>query len=96
VTLLYRATSPRDLAFRDELSALADWRGVRLFALIGPGTHDDQTDKLGIPALRALIPDIAQRDVFLCGPPAMVKAVRRRLAALRVPRRHIHFERFAY
>src|SRR5262245_48348480 len=96
VTLLYRASSQRDLAFHRELSALADWRGVRLFALLGPGTHDDQTDKLGIPALRTLIPDIAQRDVFLCGPPTMVKDVRRRIAALRVPRGHIHFDRFAY
>ena len=96
MTLLYRAVSERDLAFRKELGALADRRGVELHALIGPEIGDDQTDRLGIPALRALVPDIAERDVYVCGPPAMVDAVRRRLVALRVPRRHIHFERFSY
>jgi ferredoxin-NADP reductase len=32
----------------------------------------------------------------VCGPPAMVDAVRRRLHILRVPRSRVHFERFAY
>ena len=96
VTLLYRAAYKKDLAFRDELGALAERRGIELHALIGPEIGDDRTDQLGIPALRRLVPDIADRDVFVCGPPAMVDAVRRRLAALRVPRDRIHFERFAY
>jgi predicted ferric reductase len=96
VTLLYRAASKTDLAFRDELSALAQRRGIELHALLGTEIGDDHTDKLGIPALRTLIPDIAERDVFVCGPPGMVDAVRRRLAALHVPRRNIHYERFAY
>jgi predicted ferric reductase len=96
VTLLYRAAHERDLAFRNELGALAERRGIELHALIGPEIGDDQTDRLGLPALRALVPDIAHRDVFVCGPPAMVDAVRRRLVRLRVPRRQIHFERFGY
>jgi predicted ferric reductase len=96
VTLLYRAAYARDIAFRDELAKLARQRGLELHALIGPEIGDDRTDKLGVPALQALVPDIAQRDVFVCGPPGMVDALRRRLAALGVPRRHIHFERFAY
>jgi predicted ferric reductase len=96
VTLLYRAAYDGDIAFRDELWALARQRGIKLHALIGPDIGDDQTDQLGIRALRALIPDIAERDVFVCGPPAMVDAVRRRLSALKVPRHRIHFERFAY
>jgi len=96
VTLLYRAAYARDVAFKEELAQLAKQRGVQLHALIGPDVGDDRTDKLGVPALQALVPDIAHRDVFVCGPPAMVKALRRRLAALGVPRRHVHFERFAY
>src|SRR5206468_475713 len=96
VTLLYRAAYKTDVAFASELNALAQRRGVELHALIGPEIGDDRSDKLGVPALQALVPDIADRDVFLCGPPAMVDAVRRRLAILRVPRRQIHFERFAY
>jgi ferredoxin-NADP reductase len=85
-----------DMAFRDELHAIADRVGVDVRILPGSDIGDDQTDQLGIPALRHHIPDIADRDVFVCGPPAMLHAVRRRLAALHVPSRQIHFERFEY
>jgi predicted ferric reductase len=96
ITLLYRAAANGDIAFGKELTAIAERRGIALHALIGPEIGDDHTDRLGIPALRHLVPDIAERDVYVCGPPAMVDALRRRLHALRVPRDRVHFERFAY
>jgi predicted ferric reductase len=96
VTLLYRAASRGDVAFGKELAALAERKGFELQLLIGPEIGDDRTDQLGVPALRGLVPDIAHRDVYVCGPPAMVDAVRRRLDMLHVPRSRVHFERFAY
>jgi predicted ferric reductase len=96
VTLLYRAASEGDIAFRGELSALAAKRGVDVRLLVGPEIGDDRTDRLGLPALRHHIPDVAQRDVYVCGPPAMVDVVRRRLTRLGVPPSQVHFERFAY
>jgi predicted ferric reductase len=96
VTLLYRVATDDDIAFGKELRRLAERRGVDLRVLVGTDVGDDETDQLGVPQLRALLPDIARRDVYLCGPPAMVDAVRRRLHRLRVPRAHVHFERFAY
>ncbi len=42
------------------------------------------------------MPDIAERDVYVCGPPAMTDAVLRSLRALRVPRRQVHAERFGF
>ena len=96
VTLLYRAATDRDLAFRVELLRLAESRGVRLHFLVGTVVGDDHTDQLGLPALQTLVPDIAKRDVYLCGPPAMLGAVRRRLRTLGVPPARVHFERFDY
>ena len=85
------------MAFRDELQAMARIASASICgSLLGPEIGDDQTDQLGIPALRHHIPDIADRDVFVCGPPAMLDALRRRLAALHVPSRQIHYERFEY
>ena len=46
------------------------------------------------PALQRGVPDIATRDCFVCGPPAFIDAMRRRLGILGVPRRQIHYERF--
>jgi predicted ferric reductase len=95
-TLLYRVASNDDVAFRGELKALRDQRGIDVRLLVGTDIGDDNTDQLGVPALRHHVPDIAKRDVFVCGPPAMLDAVRRRLRALRVPRAQIHFERFEF
>jgi len=96
IVLLYRVASDGDIAFRKELAAIAKRRGVDVRILVGDDIGDDATDQLGIPALRAHVPDIADRDVYVCGPPAMLTAVTRRLAALRVPRAQVHFERFDY
>lgn len=96
VTLLYRVASERDVAFRRELTTLAQQKGIEMRLIVGDDIGDDQTDRLGVPALRAYIPDIAERDVYVCGPPLMLTAVRRRLAALLVPADQVHFERFDY
>jgi ferredoxin-NADP reductase len=49
-------------------------------------------DPLDAAHLRAFVPDIAERDVFVCGPPAMTDAVVRSARALGVPRTAIHRE----
>ncbi|MET0787752.1 MAG: ferredoxin reductase family protein [Cellulomonas sp.] len=49
-------------------------------------------DPLDAAHLRSLVPDIASRDVFVCGPPAMTEAVVRSARALGVPRTAIHRE----
>lgn len=95
-TLLYRVASEDDIVFQDELDKLSRKRGVDLRVLVDAEIGDDQSDGLGIPALRRLVPDIAERDVYVCGPPGMLVAVRRRLLALTVPSDRIHFERFEY
>jgi len=94
--LLYRVVAQSDVVFRDELARLSAQRGIDVRLLLGADIGNDQTDHLGTRALRHHIPDITERDVYLCGPPAMLNAVKRRLAALRVPQSQIHFERFDY
>ena len=49
-------------------------------------------DPLAPANLRSLVPDVASRDVFVCGPPAMIDAVARTAHTLGVPRRAIHHE----
>jgi ferredoxin-NADP reductase len=41
------------------------------------------------------VPDITDRDVFVCGPPPMTESVLRSLRALKVPRHQVHAERFS-
>jgi predicted ferric reductase len=95
ITLLYRCQRSEDLVFMDELRWFVD-RGTTIWTLVGTDVGDDRTDQLGIPAIARLVPDIAQRDVYVCGPPAMLAAVTRRLRRLGVPRAQLHSERFDF
>ncbi|MER6092029.1 ferredoxin reductase family protein [Streptomyces bluensis] len=92
VTLLYRARTAEDLALGGELEAIAQWRGARvLYALNGP---QGQRPNLTCESLRAVVPDIAERDVYLCGPHGLARELYEALRTAGVPDRRIHHESF--
>ncbi len=94
--LLYRVNRRADIAFAKELDDIASRKGVEVLYLTGVEIGDDQTDQLGIPAITRLVPDVIERDCFVCGPPALVDAVCRRLHAIGVPDDSVLFERFEF
>jgi len=53
-------------------------------------------DPLSPRALLAAVPDIRDRDVYLCGPVAMMDRTEDALRRLGLPKRQVHIERFAY
>jgi predicted ferric reductase len=89
--LLYRARSADDLIFREELDRIARRRGARVVYLLG-----NDREALSAGALRQNIPDIHDRDVFMCGPPPLTSAVREALETLGLPLQQLHEERFAF
>ena len=89
--VIHRVAGERDAVLHDELRELAEAKGAELHLVTGPPVPD----RLAPRELARLVPDIAERDVFLCGPPPMMNAVLRTLGDLGVPRRQIHFERFS-
>jgi predicted ferric reductase len=95
IAMIFRASRWEDVVFRDELDALAKARGARLTYLIGRRS-DLGRDPLNARDLRRLVPDIADRDIYVCGPDGMVQKVRRSLEQLKVPTEQIHEERFEY
>jgi predicted ferric reductase len=95
ITLIYRASRWEDVVFGDELDALVKARGARLHYLIGH-RFELRRDPLEARNLHRLVPDIAEREIYVCGPDGMIKRVRRSLRALRVPVSNIHEEHFAY
>jgi len=97
LTLVYRARRTEDIVFRQELDQLVALRGATVHYVGGSrGTPEQPTDPLGPGPLRRLVPDVKQRDVYICGPLPMMEAVRRTLQALQVPASQIHDERFAF
>ncbi|MFD0008321.1 ferric reductase-like transmembrane domain-containing protein [Streptomyces sp. NPDC127178] len=93
VVVLYRVRSEADAVLLDEVRHLVALRGGRLQLLTG------RTGEGGVPpfdpgSLYRLVPDITERDVYVCGPPAMTRAVLSGLRDLQVPARQVHAERF--
>ena len=93
--LIYRVSSAADAVLLAELEALALERGVDLRVLAGrTGEGDPPIPRFDAHSLAAMVPDIAQRDVYICGPPPMTAAVVSALRELEVPRGQVHYERF--
>lgn len=102
VTLLVRVRSAADLLFPGELEALARARGVRVVPLVGPRARPDSwlpdtvAGRDDISALRRLVPDIDDAEVYVCGPPQWYDSVTAAVLAAGVPRRRLHEERFSW
>ncbi len=96
VRVLYRAHSEGDLVFRKEMDALSANHGVRVDYLVSEaGRRPARRDAWFSPATMArLVPDIADRVVYVCGPMGMMAAVRTSLEALGVPADQVRTEVF--
>lgn len=93
VVMMYRARRTEDLALSTELDVIAAGRGTTVhYAVDG----EQSASPLTARALRRLVPDLSERDVYLCGPPGMTEAAQRALRRAGVPRRRVHHESFTF
>ncbi|MET7739987.1 ferredoxin reductase family protein [Streptomyces sp. NPDC005385] len=92
LTLLYRARTAEDLALGGELEAIARWRGARV--LYAVNAADGTRPRLDAASLLQAVADLAEHDVYLCGPLAMARDLYGELRIAGVPDRRIHHESF--
>lgn len=92
--LLYRIRSQADAVFRAELNCL----GARVVFLEGARPRHGSWLPAGYhpAALHRLVPDVRDREAYLCGPPPWMAAVRSDLRAAGMPDDLIHSEEFAW
>lgn len=95
IVLVYRVMTESDLIFRDELDALAQKRGFTIHYVVGDHRLEENRGLLSPEHLRRLMPDIVAREVYLCGPPAMVDVLAQKVREAGVPDKFIHVEQFA-
>ena len=103
VTVVHRVRDRGSAVLAAELSALARVRGARYVLVEGPRVREraswlpaQAAHLTDAQALCQLVPDLAERDVYVCGSPGWMDAV---LAAARgggVPAEQLHAERFSY
>jgi predicted ferric reductase len=91
LSVIYRAGREADLLFRDELDEIASRRVADVHYVVGEHGGDGI---LSPEHLRELVPDLAERDVYVCGPVSMTVATRASLRSAGVPDRHIVSEAF--
>jgi ferredoxin-NADP reductase len=80
--VIVRASSREDLPLRDEIASLVHSRAGGLHELLGPreGVRFDAR------LVRRLVPDVARRDVYVCGPPPFADRVVAAVRRLGVPK----------
>jgi len=94
--VIYRASRPDELVFREELEDLAERRDAWVRYIVG-GRNDPGPRRLFTAnGMLGLVPDVNRRDVYLCGPPGLVNAAVATLHELEVPDSQLHLDPFEF
>nr|WP_253717889.1 2Fe-2S iron-sulfur cluster-binding protein [Sphingomonas sp. AP4-R1] len=98
IFFLYGARSTDEFIFREEIERLERrFANLHVIATMGrsPGTvWMGPEGPITKEMILVAVPDIASRRIHMCGPPAMMGAMRAELAALGVPEAQLHTEAF--
>jgi predicted ferric reductase len=107
VVLVYGSVRSDEIALRHEVEGLSSRSGMQVHHVLSeehlpplpPSGHLPRVTVSGgfvtRDYLRRVVPDVAERDVFLCGPPVVMRMLRKDLAALGVPAGRIFAEQFS-
>lgn len=101
LVVINNVRSPEDIIFKHELDYLASRLGKRMRlaivpSRIQPGQHwIGPTGRFNAQLLHALVDDLAERDVYTCGPEPFMAEVYRTLIAEGLPEQRYHQESFA-
>ena len=94
--LVFSNRARKDIVFEAELAGLGKSGPFKVIHVL---TEDEEwpgeKGRMDAARLARLVPDLAERDAFLCGPPPMMEALRAALRGLGVNRNRIHYERFS-
>lgn len=100
-TVIYRASSEEDLVLREEIWEIGQRRGADVVELPGrrvPGRAswlpEQAADWDDADALASIVPDVSDRDVYICGPDTWMEHARDAARRAGVPEDQIHLERF--
>jgi len=100
IVLLYAVKTAHDLVFASELLALTAHCHFILSRYpestdAGEGPVGHERGRIDRGMLARLVPDVRDREIFICGPQPMMKTVAAALRELRVRESSIHYEQFA-
>lgn len=90
--VLLRAGSTEELVLRDEMAELVRQHKGVLHEVVGTRRSVGRAHSL----LARLVPDVARRDVFVCGAPGFVEEIAAAARDLGVPSEAVHYEIYSW
>lgn len=92
VDLYYCVNNEKEMASIDELTELSQTNpAFRMFAFCS-----DKYGKIGIKFINEMSANLKDREIYLCGPPAMMQSLRQQFRDIGVLNKHIHSEEFQF
>ena len=81
VEFVYFARTPKDIIFRDQLEFIAKrFLNVKVHLVVsdlaGDETFHGPVSRMSAPFMQSLVPDLAERELFMCGPEGFMQAAR--------------------
>lgn len=96
VVLIYSTKTEKDIVFKAELNNIITGTKTKITHLVTDDpNYPGEKGTLDKEKIRQLVPDVANREIFLCGPPAMTTALIAILKELGVAQSHLHYEKFS-
>jgi ferredoxin-NADP reductase len=92
MTVILRGRQADELVLRDEIAQLVGERAGRLHEVVGPREQAPLDER----HLRQLVPDVAERDVYICGPGGFMRSFISAARRAGVPEDRIHYEDFSF
>jgi predicted ferric reductase len=91
--LIYSNKTKRDIVFNQELSKF----GAKIYHFLTEekAAGDYIQGRIDKENIGKLVPDIVDREIYLCGPKEFMAAITLFLVQLNVPEEQIHFEKFS-
>lgn len=98
-TILLRAGSDEETYLWDEIRKLAAAKGAQCYSMIGHRSHTgsawmSEADSQRGVTLRSVFPDLADSDLYVCGPTSWLDSVEADARAAGIPAHQLHAERF--
>ncbi|KKS22856.1 MAG: hypothetical protein UU80_C0001G0021 [candidate division WWE3 bacterium GW2011_GWA1_41_8] len=96
IVLISCNKTEKDVVFKEELDELSNEHGFPIHYILSKDKNPNylygRSDK---EKIQTLVPDHKERDIYICGPVAMLEGLRKDLAKLGVPEEQIHYEKFS-
>ena len=98
VTLFYANRSKNDIVFQNELEELRKLFPARIIHVLSAEAEwNGEKGYIDEEKIRRFLPDISEREVYICGPVPMMESLVKILKnSFKLPISRIHFEKFSF